>query len=149
MKKFKQPTIKVITTEDLPEGVYMGMSGWVMSNCYTVDWNPTQFPETGRGTWIFQINGHHNTLDPYKPGPHSNHNQYFIFSFTAPCEYAIFEGVVLEWLDSSHTKGRALMPYMQNPRDEIGSGKLELEIVAKDGYVTVSNIEISDVPFRY
>lgn len=78
-----------LANEELMEGVYMTSGDTTGSDCYTVTTNIHQRPETGRGDYRIQVNGHHFADEG--DGHHSG-EQHLILAFNQPVNYISSNG---------------------------------------------------------
>ena len=116
----------VVKETELFEGIYAG------SGCYTTTTNIHQKPETGRGDYRIQVNGHHDA-------DHTKETQWLHISFNMPVKYSS-SGGKLESGDNTNTLV-IRYAYHQNPTDNIGLGDL---IVTADAGLVVTGCSITD-----
>ena len=126
MVKYSKPM--VIVDQGLAEGVYAA-SG---TGCYTVTAKIHQTPQTGRGDYRIQVNGHHNA-------DHTKESQVLTISFNQNVTY-VSGGAGLSSGDGTPTLTIRLS-YHQNPTDNIGFGDL---VVTSDAGLSITGVSISD-----
>lgn len=123
---YQKPTL--YKTEDLAEGVYAA-SG---SGCYTTTARIHQKPETGRGDYRIQVDGHHHA-------DHTRETQWLHISFNQPVTYSSSQGT----LKSGDGTSTLVIEYHyhQNPTDNIGLGDL---VVVSDPGLSITSVSITD-----
>lgn len=123
---YQKPTL--YKTEDLAEGVYAA-SG---SGCYTTTARIHQKPETGRGDYRIQVDGHHHA-------DHTRETQWLHISFNQPVTYSSSQGT----LKSGDGTSTLVIEYHyhQNPTDNIGLGDL---VVVSDPGLSITGVSITD-----
>ena len=126
MVKYSKPMVTV--DQGLAEGVYAA-SG---TGCYTVTAKIHQTPQTGRGDYRIQVNGHHNA-------DHTKESQVLTISFNQNVTY-VSGGAGLSSGDGTPTLTIRLS-YHQNPTDNIGFGDL---VVTSDAGLSITGVSISD-----
>ncbi|MCI9078639.1 MAG: hypothetical protein HFH68_06905 [Lachnospiraceae bacterium] len=112
------------------EGVYMA-SG---SPCYSADAYIHQKPETGRDTYVIQVNGKHDAT-------HTVDKQTLTISFNQNVTHVNSKGKLVSG-DGSNTLV-INYGYHNNPTDNIGLG--DLEVSAGDG-LEITSVSITDNP---
>lgn len=130
IKNYEKPMVFV--NDEFAEGVYMA-SG-VGSACYTASGNITQRPETGRPTYVIQLNGRHDAADG-----HTNDAQTVTVSFNQAVTFVSCSGRLVSG-DGTATIVLAYN-YHQNAHDNIGLGNLEVKSAAS---LSISGVTISD-----
>ncbi|MFG6328106.1 MAG: hypothetical protein K1W06_01315 [Lachnospiraceae bacterium] len=110
------------------EGVYMA------SGCYTANAYIHQTPETGRETYVIQVNGKHDTT-------HTVDKQKLTISFNQKVTYVRSNGNLVSG-DGTNTLVIDY-GYHNNPTDNIGLG--DLEVSAGDG-LEITSVSITDNP---
>ncbi|MBP7176823.1 MAG: hypothetical protein KBA53_11515 [Thermoclostridium sp.] len=133
MKTFYEKP-RVLKNDDLSEGVYMA-SG-TGSACYTAWGTKTQSPQEGRGTYVFQLDGKHNSTTT---DSHTNNAQKVTVSFNQKVTYGSSSGTLVSGDDTS--KLVISYAYWQNATDNIGLGNLS--VVSESGLL-LTGITISD-----
>lgn len=123
----------VISSEDMAEGVFMASGA-----CYTASANIHQTPETGRGDYRIQVNGHHDAAD----GHHCAH-QVLTISFNQPVSYSSSNGQLRSG-DGSTTLVIDYA-YHQNAIDNIGLGDV---VVTADPGLAVTGVQIDDADYQ-
>ena len=106
MKQYSKPVVSI--DNGLAEGVYAA-SG---AGCYEASASIQQTPQTGRGDYRIQVNGHHNA-------DHTKESQVLTISFNQNVTY-VSGGAGLSSGDGTPTLTIRLS-YHQNPTDNIGS----------------------------
>ncbi len=125
-KSYEKPA--VLTNGSFTEGVYMA------SGCYTANAYIHQTPETGRETYVMQVNGRHETT-------HTVDKQTLTISFNQVVTYVSSQGKLISG-DGTNTLVIEY-GYHNNPTDNIGLG--DLEVKAGDG-LEITNVSITDDP---
>lgn len=125
-KSYEKPA--VLTNGSFTEGVYMA------SGCYTANAYIHQTPETGRETYVMQVNGRHETT-------HTVDKQTLTISFNQVVTYVSSQGKLISG-DGTNTLVIEY-GYHNNPADNIGLG--DLEVKAGDG-LEITNVSITDDP---
>lgn len=125
-KSYEKPA--VLTNGSFTEGVYMA------SGCYTANAYIHQTPETGRETYVMQVNGRHDTT-------HTVDKQTLTISFNQVVTYVSSQGKLISG-DGTNTLVIEY-GYHNNPTDNIGLG--DLEVKAGDG-LEITNVSITDDP---
>lgn len=125
-KSYEKPT--VLTNGSFTEGVYMA------SGCYTANAYIHQTPETGRETYVMQVNGRHDTT-------HTVDRQTLTISFNQVVTYVSSQGKLISG-DGTNTL-IIEYGYHNNPTDNIGLG--DLEVKAGDG-LEITSVSITDDP---
>ena len=125
-KSYEKPA--VLTNGSFTEGVYMA------SGCYTANAYIHQTPETGRETYVMQVNGRHDTT-------HTVDKQTLTISFNQVVTYVSSQGKLISG-DGTNTLVIEY-GYHNNPADNIGLG--DLEVKAGDG-LEITNVSITDDP---
>ena len=131
MTCYEKPML--VQTEQMSEGVYLasGADG-DGGTCYTTTARIHQTPETGRGDYRIQVDGHHSA-------DHTREAQTLTISFNLPVEYVSSNGSLVSG-DGSPTLVIGLR-YHQNPNDNIGFGDL---IVKADPGLAITGAKITD-----
>lgn len=135
MKKSYESPI-VTNNMELAEGVYMA-SGEGSSNCFTADAYIHQWPETGRQTYVMQVNGKHNA--DHHSGSGKDEGQTLVITFNIPVTYVHSQGKLQS--GDGTTELRIAYFYHQNEHDNIGLG--DLEVKAADG-LAITKVKIID-----
>ncbi len=125
-KSYEKPS--VMQNGSFTEGVYMA------SGCYTADAYIHQKPETGRETYVIQVNGRHDTT-------HTVDKQTLTISFNQNVTHVRSQGNLVSG-DGSNTLVIDY-GYHNNPTDNIGLG--DLEVSAGDG-LEITSVSITDNP---
>lgn len=125
-KSYEKPA--VLTNGSFTEGVYMA------SGCYTANAYIHQTPETGRETYVMQVNGRHETT-------HTVDKQTLTISFNQVVTYVSSQGKLISG-DGTNTLVIEY-GYHNNPTDNIGLG--DLEVKAGDG-LEITSVSITDDP---
>lgn len=125
-KSYEKPA--VLTNGSFTEGVYMA------SGCYTANAYIHQTPETGRETYVMQVNGRHETT-------HTVDKQTLTISFNQAVTYVSSQGKLISG-DGTNTLVIEY-GYHNNPADNIGLG--DLEVKAGDG-LEITSVSITDDP---
>lgn len=138
MKPYSKPVIEETIINDINEPVFLGGSNWSNSECYIAYLVNTQIPETGNNRINIQVYGDHIAGEAdysgTQPG-HHNHNQWFIFGWTAPVPDDItvtLNGVDVVW-NADRTKCRTYQSYHQNANEQIGSDAFYMQMTDIDG----------------
>ena len=126
MKQYSKPVVSI--DNGLAEGVYAA-SG---AGCYKASASIQQTPQTGRGDYRIQVNGHHNA-------DHTKESQVLTISFNQNVTY-VSGGAGLSSGDGTPTLTIRLS-YHQNPTDNIGFGDL---VVTSDAGLSITGVSISD-----
>ena len=126
MKQYSKPVVSI--DNGLAEGVYAA-SG---AGCYKASAYSQQTPQTGRGDYRIQVNGHHNA-------DHTKESQVLTISFNQNVTY-VSGGAGLSSGDGTPTLTIRLS-YHQNPTDNIGFGDL---VVTSDAGLSITGVSISD-----
>ena len=126
MKQYSKPVVSI--DNGLAEGVYAA-SG---AGCYEASAPIQQTPQTGRGDYRIQVNGHHNA-------DHTKESQVLTISFNQNVTY-VSGGAGLSSGDGTPTLTIRLS-YHQNPTDNIGFGDL---VVTSDAGLSITGVSISD-----
>ena len=126
MKQYSKPVVSI--DNGLAEGVYAA-SG---AGCYEASAYIHQTPQTGRGDYRIQVNGHHNA-------DHTKESQVLTISFNQNVTY-VSGGAGLISGDGTSTLTIRLS-YHQNPTDNIGFGDL---VVTSDAGLSITGVSISD-----
>ena len=126
MKQYSKPVVSI--DNGLAEGVYAA-SG---AGCYKASAYIQQTPQTGRGDYRIQVNGHHNA-------DHTKESQVLTISFNQNVTY-VSGGAGLSSGDATPTLTIRLS-YHQNPTDNIGFGDL---VVTSDAGLSITGVSISD-----
>lgn len=139
MKTFYEKP-RVLKNDDLSEGVYMASgtdnSSDTGSACYTACGTKTQSPQTGRGTYVFQLDGKHNSTTT---DSHTNNAQTVTVSFNQKVTYGSSSGTLVSGNGTS--KLVISYAYWQNATDNIGLGNLSVE---SESGLLLTGITISD-----
>lgn len=126
MKQYSKPVVSV--DNGMAEGVY-AVSG---AGCYSASANIHQTPETGRGDYRIQVNGHHNS-------DHTKEAQVLTISFNQNVTY-VSGGA--ELISGNGTSTLTIkLSYHQNPIDNIGFGDL---VVTADAGLAITGVSITD-----
>lgn len=125
-KNYEKPS--VMQNGSFTEGVYMA------SGCYTANAYIHQTPETGRDTYVIQVNGRHETT-------HTVDKQTLTISFNQNVTYVKSQGSLVSG-DGSNTLVIDY-GYHNNRTDNIGLG--DLEVSAGDG-LEITSVSITDDP---
>ncbi len=125
-KSYEKPSI--MQNGSFTEGVYMA------SGCYTANAYIHQTPETGRETYVIQVNGKHDTT-------HTVDKQKLTISFNQKVTYVRSNGNLVSG-DGTNTLVIDY-GYHNNPTDNIGLG--DLEVSAGDG-LEITSVSITDNP---
>lgn len=123
---YQKPSVTI--DNGLAEGVYAA-SG---AGCYTSDAYIHQTPQTGRGDYRIQVNGHHNA-------DHTKEAQTLTISFNQNVTYVSGGAGILSG-DGTPTL-KIKLSYHQNPTDNIGFGDL---IVTSDAGLAITGVSITD-----
>lgn len=134
---YERPT--VVKSDDLAEGVFMASGDG--SACYTTTANIHQVPETGRGDYRIQVDGHHDTSSGDK---HCNDWQQLVISFNNPVTYKSSNGQLVSG-DNSTTL-TIQYSYHQNSIDNIGLGDLCVE---SEPGLAITNVYITDAGHQF
>ena len=126
MKQYSKQVVSI--DNGLAEGVYAA-SG---AGCYEASASIQQTPQTGRGDYRIQVNGHHNA-------DHTKESQVLTISFNQNVTY-VSGGAGLSSGDGTPTLTIRLS-YHQNPTDNIGFGDL---VVTSDAGLSITGVSISD-----
>ena len=126
MSKYEKPVVEV--DAGLAEGVYAA-SG---AGCYTASAYIHQTPQTGRGDYRIQVNGHHSA-------DHTKESQVLTISFNQNVTY-VGGGAGLIGGNGTPTLTIRLS-YHQNPNDNIGFGDL---VVTSDAGLSITGVSITD-----
>lgn len=121
MNKYVKPV--VLANEEMAEGVYAA------SGCWTATWNSHQTKDTGRGSFIFQIDGAH-IAEAHNP------NTIITCTFSLPvkvCQvsYSPVDNASYSTYKTTHQFVRT-QPI--NPNENLGFGNVE--VVVEDANVT-------------
>lgn len=125
-KSYEKPS--VMQNGSFTEGVYMA------SGCYTANAYIHQTPETGRETYVIQVNGKHDAT-------HTVDKQTLTISFNQNVTYVKSQGSLVSG-DGSNTLVIDY-GYHNNRTDNIGLG--DLEVSAGDG-LEITSVSITDDP---
>lgn len=125
-KSYEKPA--VLTNGSFTEGVYMA------SGCYTANAYIHQTPETGRETYVMQVNGKHDAT-------HTVDRQTLTISFNQVVTYVSSQGKLISG-DGTNTL-IIEYGYHNNTKDNIGLG--DLEVKAGDG-LEITSVSITDDP---
>lgn len=125
-KSYEKPA--VLTNGSFTEGVYMA------SGCYTVNAYIHQTPETGRETYVMQVNGKHDAT-------HTVDRQTLTILFNQVVTYVSSQGKLISG-DGTNTL-IIEYGYHNNTKDNIGLG--DLEVKAGDG-LEITSVSITDDP---
>lgn len=126
MKTYSKPIVTIDT--GLAEGVYAA-SG---AGCYEASAYIHQIPQTGRGDYRIQVNGHHNS-------DHTKEAQTLTISFNQNVTY-VSGGAGL--ISGNGTPTLTIkLSYHQNPTDNIGFGDLT---VTADTGLAITGVSITD-----
>lgn len=125
-KSYEKPS--VIQNGSFTEGVYMA------SGCYTANAYIHQTPETGRETYVIQVNGKHDAT-------HTVDKQTLTISFNQNVKHIRSQGNLVSG-DGSNTLVIDY-GYHNNPTDNIGLG--DLEVSAGEG-LEITSVSITDNP---
>ena len=119
MKKYVKPV--VAANEGLAESIYMG-SG----NCYTFNARITQTPETGRDTFVVQMDGNHSAT-------HHSSVRNVVVVFDNPVNYVSSNAASVAG-DGTNTLTLTFKDdngsYHNNGNDYIGLGQLQVRAAA-------------------
>lgn len=126
MKQYSKPVVSV--DNGLAEGVYAA-SG---AGCYDASAYIHQTPETGRGDYRIQVNGHHNS-------DHTKEAQVLTISFNQNVTYVSGGAGLISGNGTSTLTIR--LSYHQNPTDNIGFGDL---VVTADAGLAITGVSITD-----
>ena len=126
MKQYSKPVVSI--DNGLAEGVYAACG----AGCYEASASIQQTPQTGRGDYRIQVNGHHNA-------DHTKESQVLTISFNQNVTY-VSGGAGLSSGDGTPTLTIRLS-YHQNPTDNIGFGDL---VVTSDAGLSITGVSISD-----
>lgn len=129
MRTYEKPVISV--DAGIAEGVYTA-SGADSSGCYTATAYIHQTPQTGRGDYRIQVNGHHDA-------DHTREEQVLTISFNQNVTY-VSGGTGLISGDGTTTLKIRLNKH-QNPNDNIGFGDLT---VTSDTGLAITGVSITD-----
>ncbi len=116
-KNYEKPII--LANSELSEGIFAASGMYGGSDCYTTNAYIHQTPETGRGDYRIQVDGHHSDM-----ADHSTDSQVLTVVFNQPVVYngtssvANGDGTYSIYVDYS---------YHNNPNDNIGLGELIVE----------------------
>lgn len=127
MKKYSKPVVSV--DNGLAEGVYAASGS---AGCYSATAKIQQKPETGRGDYRIQVDGHHSA-------DHTKEAQILTISFNQNVTY-VSGGAGL--ISGNGTPTLVInLSYHQNPNDNIGFGDL---IVTSDAGLAITGVSITD-----
>ena len=126
MSKYVKPVISL--DEGMAEGVYAA-SG---AGCYKASAYIHQTPQTGRGDYRIQVNGHHNA-------DHTKEAQVLTISFNQNATYVSGGAGVIS--GDGTTTLKIKLSYHQNPTDNIGFGDL---VVTSDAGLAITGVSITD-----
>ena len=126
MKIYEKPVVSV--DNGLAEGVYAA-SG---AGCYTATASIHQKPETGRGDYRIQVDGHHQS-------DHTKEAQTLTISFNQSVTYLSSNGTLAG--AGTGTTLTINYTYHQNPNDNIGLGDL---VVTSDPGLSITGVSITD-----
>ncbi len=126
MSKYVKPVISL--DEGMAEGVYAA-SG---AGCYKASAYIHQTPQTGRGDYRIQVNGHHNA-------DHTKEAQVLTISFNQNVTYVSGGAGVIS--GDGTTTLKIKLSYHQNPTDNIGFGDL---VVTSDAGLAITGVSITD-----
>lgn len=124
MSNYSKPVISI--DNGMAEGVYAA------SGCYTASAYIHQTPETGRETYVIQVNGKHNA-------DHSNDAQLLTISFNQNVTYVKSQGT-LQSGDGTPTL-KIAYSYHQNQVESLGLGDLE---VSSGSGLAITSVSITD-----
>lgn len=127
MKTYSKPIVTV--DNGLAEGVYAASGA---NGCYTSDAYIHQTPQTGRGDYRIQVNGHH-------VADHTKEAQVLTIHFNQNVTY-VSGGAGLISGDGTTTL-KVKLSYHQNPTDNIGFGDL---VVTSDASLAITGVSITD-----
>lgn len=127
MKKYSKPVVSV--DNGLAEGGYAASGS---AGCYTTTAYIHQTPQTGRGDYRIQVNGHHDA-------DHTRESQVLTISFNQNVTY-VSGGAGLISGDGTTTL-KIKLSYHQNSTDNIGFGDL---IVTSDTGLAITGVSITD-----
>ncbi len=109
----------VVLNTGITEGIYAA-SGADGTDCYTVKARIHQWPETGRKTYVLQVDADHNASDKHHSG-----KQVLDITFNQPVTYVKSAGT-LSGGDGTSTLNISYS-YHNNQVDHIGLGDLEVK----------------------
>ncbi|MCD8346967.1 MAG: hypothetical protein LUD16_03240 [Lachnospiraceae bacterium] len=119
-KMYRRPV--VLANEEISEGVYTASGNG--TGCYSVSAYITQTPETGRETYVIQVNAKHDA-------DHTSSSQTLVLSFNQAVTY-VSSGGSLKSGDGTSTL-YIDYTYWNNASDNIGLG--DVYVSAGDGLV--------------
>ena len=126
---YRKPVI--MRTDDLAEGVYAASGA---SGCYTAEAHIHQSPETGRDSYVIQVNGYHNA-------DHTSKQQLLTISFNMPVKFKSCS-------EARSVKGSGTptlfieLDYSMNRSGDIGFGDL---VVQAESEPTINNVTITEL----
>jgi len=125
---YKKPMI--VETEGMAEGVFAA-SNATGSGCYTVSAYIHQTPETGRETYVIQVNGKH-------AADHACDGQVLTISFDRAVTYVSSQGTLL----SGNGTNTLVIKYgyHNNASDNIGLGDISVSTGDRSGLNIVSTV---------
>ena len=126
MREYKKPVVTV--DNELAEGVYAA-SG---AGCYTASAYIHQTPQTGRGDYRIQVNGHHSA-------DHTREAQVLTISFNQNVMYVSGGSGLIS--GNGTTTLKVQLSYHQNTNDNIGFGDL---VVTSDPGLAITGVSITD-----
>ena len=126
MNNYSKPVISI--DNGMSEGVYAA-SG---AGCYSASAYIHQTPQTGRGDYRIQVNGHHNA-------DHTKEAQILTISFNQNVTYVSGGAGLIS--GNGTTTLTIKLSYHQNPTDNIGFGDL---VVTSDAGLAITGVSISD-----
>ncbi len=126
MSNYSKPVISI--DNGMSEGVYAA-SG---AGCYSASAYIHQTPQTGRGDYRIQVNGHHNA-------DHTKEAQILTISFNQNVTYVSGGAGLIS--GNGTTTLTIKLSYHQNPTDNIGFGDL---VVTSDAGLAITGVSISD-----
>lgn len=126
MREYKKPVVTV--DNELAEGVYAA-SG---AGCYTASAYIHQTPQTGRGDYRIQVNGHHSA-------DHTREAQVLTISFNQNVTYVSGGSELIS--GNGTTTLKVQLNYHQNTNDNIGFGDL---VVTSDPGLAITGVSITD-----
>lgn len=126
MSNYSKPIISI--DNGMAEGVYAA------SGCYTATAKITQTPETGRDTYVIQVDAHHN-----QDAGHTRYSQVLTISFNQNVTY-VSGGAGLQSGDGTTTL-KVNLSYTQNPNDNIGFGDLTVKSAAG---LAITGVSVTD-----
>lgn len=124
MRDYEKPVL--VHNDEAFEGVYAASGAVAGANCYKVTAYIHQRPETGRETFVIQVNADHEAID----GHHNSGDQILTLSFNKPVYYVSSQGS-LSGGDGTASINITYNCYHNNGVDHIGLG--DVQVKSADG----------------